>query len=115
MKQLCTRCLLIGTGRHGLFSGNKYIAIAQISLGIALIATNVNTLNFSEFSTGRIIILIIAILSIIVGILNIRDSLRPGQICPKCGNPGMLVIESPEGQQFITRNNISIPKEKLKE
>lgn len=115
MKQLCTRCLLIGTGRHGLFSGNKYIAIAQISLGLALIATNVNTLNISEFSWSQILILVIAILSIIVGILNIRDSYRPGRICPKCNNPGMLVIESPEGQQFIKSNNISIPKEALKE
>ena len=106
MKQICTRCLLIGHGKHGLFSGNLYVAIAQISLGIALIAINVDRLS----ETG-IIIHIIAIVSIIVGFLNFLDSRKPGRICPRCNKSLMVVIESEEGQKFINENNVSLPNE----
>jgi hypothetical protein len=36
-------------------------------------------------------------------------------MCPKCSMPGMLVIESPEGQRFIRENNIKIPEEAMKQ
>ena len=110
MKQICRKCLLIGYGKHGFFSGNLYIAIAQISLGIALIALNVDRLS----GTG-IIIHIIAITSIIVGFLNFMDSRKPGRICPRCSKSQMVVIESEEGQRFINENNVSLPNETNKQ
>jgi len=105
MKQICTRCRFIGFGRHSLFSGNIYIAIAQISLGIALIATNIDRLS----GTG-VIIHIIAAISIIIGFLNILDARKPGRICPKCNKPNMILVGTQEGQNFIKENNISIPE-----
>ena len=110
MEQLCTRCHFIGHGRHGLFSGNAYIGIAQISLGLALIATNIGRFNWSE-----IIILIIAVISIFVGILNILDSKKPGRICPNCKKTDMILIGTEEGQKFIKENNISVPIETKKQ
>jgi len=114
MKQLCVRCLFIGTGRHGLFSGNVYVAIAQVSLGIALIAVNIDFGNLGGLDWEKSLILAISLLSILVGILNFRDYTKPGRICPKCATPGMLVIESPEGQRFIRENNIKIPEQAMK-
>lgn len=105
MKKLCSRCNYIGPGRHGLFSGNVYIAVAQISLGVALIATNPSISNWTE-----IIVLAIAILSIIVGILNFRDSRKPGKICPRCGNNNMIDIDTEEAQNIMKQNNLTIPK-----
>ena len=110
MKKLCTRCHYIGTGKHGLFSGNIYVAIAQISLGIALIAVNIDTTNLSSLNWTQIIVFTIAILSILVGILNLVDSRKPGLICPRCNKPGMLDMESYEGQRFIKEKQIKIPQ-----
>lgn len=115
MKQLCTNCLLIGYGRHGLFSGNIYIGIVQMALGVALIAVNIDTLDIAEYSLSQLLILGVSLLSIIVGALNILDSRKPGRTCPKCRRQAMIVIDSPEGQQFIEINNISIPEEALKD
>ena len=105
MKQICKKCLLIGHGRHGLFSGNIYVAIAQISLGLALIAINIDRLSGPE-----LIIHILAALSIVVGVFNLLDSRKPGRICPRCNKAEMIVIETQEGQKFIKENNISLPQ-----
>jgi len=110
MKKLCTRCLYIGMGRHGLFSGNIYVAIAQISLGIALIAVNIDTTNLISLNWTQIIVFTIAVLSILVGILNLMDARKPGLICPRCNKPGMLDVESAEGQRFIKEKQIKIPQ-----
>lgn len=106
MKQICKRCLLIGHGRHGFFSGNVYIAFSQIALGVALIAINIDRLSGTE-----LIIHILAALSIIVGVFNFLDSRKPGLICPRCNKTAMVVIESKEGQRFIKENNVSLPQE----
>jgi hypothetical protein len=105
MKQICKKCLLVGHGRHGLFSGNIYVAIAQISLGLALIAINIDRLSGPE-----LIIHILAALSIVVGVFNLLDSRKPGRICPRCNKSAMVVMESEEGQRFIKENNISLPQ-----
>ena len=104
MIKLCSSCLFIGPGRHGLFSGNKYIGSGQILLGVALIATNYSILSWTD-----IVILVIAIFSIIVGILNIRDSRQPGKICPRCNNMLMIDIDTEEAQQIIKANNLTVP------
>lgn len=104
MKQICRRCLLIGHGRHGFFSGNIYIAIAQIALGVALIAINIDRLSGTQ-----LIIHVLAGLSIMVGVLNLLDSRKPGRICPRCNKSQMVVIQSEEGQRFITENNVVLP------
>lgn len=106
MKQICKRCLLIGYGRHGFFSGNIYIAIAQICLGVALIAINIDRLSGSQ-----LVIHVIAGLSIVVGVFNLLDARKPGRICPRCNKSQMVVIESEEGQRFIQENNVSLPNQ----
>lgn len=100
-------------GRHGLFSGNIYVAIAQVSLGIALIAINIDFGNLGGLDWSKALILAVSLLSILVGVLNFIDYKKPGRICPNCSMPGMLVIESREGQKFIKENNIKIPEEAL--
>lgn len=109
MKKICTRCRFTGKGKHGLFSGNIYIATAQVSLGIALIAFNFNFVNLSNLDWAQIFILVVAVLSIIVGILNFIDSRKPGLVCPRCSKPGMLDVDSDAGQTFISENNIQLP------
>lgn len=74
-------------------------------LGVALIATNYSISNWTE-----ILILAVAILSILVGILNIRDSKKPGKICPKCSNNNMIDIDTEEAQNIMKVNNLTIPE-----
>ena len=105
MIKLCPRCNFIGHGRHGLFSGNKHVGIGQILLGVALIATNFSISNWTE-----ILILAIAIISIFVGLLNIRDSRKPGKICPKCSYTNMIDIDTEEAQHIIKQKNLTVPE-----
>jgi len=105
MQKLCTKCNFIGKGKHGLLSGNIYVGILEVCVGIFILITGERYL--SSFIYGALVAAIVTI----AGIINIIDSFSDGRLCPSCGKDNLIPLDSLQADEIIKEKNLSVPED----
>jgi len=105
MQKLCTKCNFIGKGKHGLLSGNIYVGILEVAVGILIL--NFGGQYLGSFIYGAVVAAIVAI----AGIINIIDSYSDGRLCPNCGKDNMIPLDSLQADEIIREKNLTVPEE----
>ena len=104
MSKLCPNCHYIGKGKHSFLSGNIYLAILDF-VAVAII------LYTGQVFGSKIVGLLFGIFFLLVGVKNVIEYYKGGNICPSCNYKPMIPLDKREAQQIIKENNLTIPSE----
>lgn len=105
MLKLCTKCDSIGKGKHGLLSGNIYVGILEVVLGLTILAMGAEYLD--SFIYGAVVAAIVTI----AGLINVVDSFSDGRLCPNCGKDTMIPLDSLQADEIVRKKNLTLPED----
>ena len=106
MQKLCTKCNFIGKGKHTLFSGNIYVGILEVVVAVIIVVTGERLLQSYAYA------IVVGAIVAIAGVVNIIDSFSDGNICSNCGKDNLILLDSLQAEEIITKNNLTIPEDK---
>ena len=103
MLKLCTKCDVIGRGKHGLMSGNIYVGALEVIVAVLIVVKG------GELLQSYIYAIVVGVIVAFAGAVNIIDSFSDGRLCSSCGRDSLIPVDSFQAEEIIDKKNLTVP------